>query len=143
MCVCLWLGMVIFNTSSFSVHLCLCDQILDATRKGNLSRFINHSCDPNCETQKVGYSKKVPVTTNHQCGHSKSLQCWRKCRVLRGKGCHAQFVLPLRCVLCYRAGGFGEWSECELPLFAVDSEWAAQNWILFSASCQGWGGAHV
>ena len=28
-------------------------QILDATRRGNLSRYINHSCDPNCETQKV------------------------------------------------------------------------------------------
>lgn len=28
-------------------------QIIDATYKGNLSRFINHSCDPNCVTQKV------------------------------------------------------------------------------------------
>lgn len=28
------------------------DEIIDATFKGNLSRFINHSCDSNCETQK-------------------------------------------------------------------------------------------
>lgn len=26
--------------------------ILDAGRKGNIARFINHSCDPNCMTQK-------------------------------------------------------------------------------------------
>lgn len=28
------------------------DYIIDAGSKGNLARFMNHSCDPNCQTQK-------------------------------------------------------------------------------------------
>lgn len=28
------------------------DRIIDAGPKGNYSRFMNHSCQPNCETQK-------------------------------------------------------------------------------------------
>ena len=35
-----------------SLHLCCQDRIIDAGPKGNYSRFMNHSCQPNCETQK-------------------------------------------------------------------------------------------
>ena len=36
---------------------CICD----ATKKGSLARFINHSCDPNCVTQIIShaFSKKI------------------------------------------------------------------------------------
>lgn len=33
-------------------HRPLKDRIIDAGPKGNYSRFMNHSCQPNCETQK-------------------------------------------------------------------------------------------
>jgi hypothetical protein len=33
-------------------------QVIDASKKGGLARFINHSCDPNCETQKWQVSRQ-------------------------------------------------------------------------------------
>jgi SET domain-containing protein len=31
------------------------DEIIDSTSKGNLTRFINHSCDPNSVGEKVRF----------------------------------------------------------------------------------------
>ncbi|KAF2072459.1 hypothetical protein CYY_006235 [Polysphondylium violaceum] len=36
-------------------------ECLDASKKGNHARFINHSCDPNCETQKWNVGGEVKI----------------------------------------------------------------------------------
>ncbi len=41
------------NSEHFYVMSLQNDIFIDATKRGNISRFFNHSCDPNCETQKV------------------------------------------------------------------------------------------
>lgn len=40
------------NDSNFYFLTIDKDRIIDAGPSGNLARFMNHSCDPNCETQK-------------------------------------------------------------------------------------------
>ena len=41
-------------------------RMIDAGPKGNIARFMNHSCDPNCETQKwtVNGDTRVGLFTN-------------------------------------------------------------------------------
>ena len=36
-------------------------EVIDPTYKGNMARFINHSCDPNCETQKWNVLGEISV----------------------------------------------------------------------------------
>lgn len=37
------------------------NEVIDPTKVGNIARFINHSCDPNCETQKWNVLGEVCV----------------------------------------------------------------------------------
>lgn len=44
------------------------DAVLDATKYGNLARYINHSCDPNCYTATIVTedSKKIVIITKRR-----------------------------------------------------------------------------
>jgi len=41
--------------------------VIDGYRMGNISRFINHSCEPNCEMQKWWVGSCLRVLANELC----------------------------------------------------------------------------
>ncbi|KAI4461952.1 set domain protein [Holotrichia oblita] len=59
------------------------DRMLDAGPKGNVARFMNHSCQPNCETQKwtvngdtrVGLFAVVDIPANTELTFNYNLEC--------------------------------------------------------------------
>ncbi|XP_067007379.2 histone-lysine N-methyltransferase SETD2 isoform X2 [Anabrus simplex] len=70
------------------------DSIIDATMKGNASRFINHSCDPNSETQKwtvngelrIGFFSKRPIIAGEEVTFDYQLQRYGK----EAQRCHCE-----------------------------------------------------
>ena len=48
------------NTCTYLMSLTK-NEVIDPTNKGNMARFINHSCEPNCETQKWNVLGEVCV----------------------------------------------------------------------------------
>ncbi|XP_036450257.1 histone-lysine N-methyltransferase NSD3 isoform X1 [Colossoma macropomum] len=59
------------------------DRVIDAGPKGNLSRFMNHSCSPNCETQKwtvngdirIGLFTLCDITADTELTFNYNLDC--------------------------------------------------------------------
>ncbi|KAG9444205.1 hypothetical protein H6P81_015545 [Aristolochia fimbriata] len=75
---------------------------IDATRKGSLARFINHSCQPNCETRKwtvlgevrVGIFAKHDILPNTELSYDYNFEWYGgvKVRCLCGAPCCAGFL---------------------------------------------------
>lgn len=55
------IGLRLFLCQRLLFLFFLKDRIIDAGPKGNYSRFMNHSCNPNCETQKWTVNGDVRV----------------------------------------------------------------------------------
>ncbi|KAI9254246.1 hypothetical protein BY458DRAFT_328323 [Sporodiniella umbellata] len=54
----------IYDTEGFKHYYFMTlksDEVIDATKKGCLARFMNHSCNPNCVTQKWVIGKKMRI----------------------------------------------------------------------------------
>ncbi|KAK1311190.1 Histone-lysine N-methyltransferase ASHH1 [Acorus calamus] len=75
---------------------------IDATRKGSLARFINHSCQPNCETRKwtvlgeirVGIFAKQDILVGTELSYNYNFEWYggAKVRCLCGATCCSGFL---------------------------------------------------
>ncbi|KAL0909795.1 hypothetical protein M5K25_020693 [Dendrobium thyrsiflorum] len=78
------------------------NETIDATRKGNLARFINHSCGPNCETRKwnvlgeirVGIFAKHDIPAGTELSYNYNFEWYggAKVRCLCGAACCSDFL---------------------------------------------------
>ena len=64
-------------------------QVIDATNRGAISRFINHSCSPNCETQKwfVDGVRRIGIFTTRPVAKGEELTFDYKFRWFKGCVC--------------------------------------------------------
>uniref|UniRef100_A0A1D1YKG6 Histone-lysine N-methyltransferase ASHH1 n=1 Tax=Anthurium amnicola TaxID=1678845 RepID=A0A1D1YKG6_9ARAE len=75
---------------------------IDATKKGSLARFINHSCQPNCETRKstvlgeirVGIFAKQDIPAGTELSYDYNFEWYggAKVRCLCGAACCSEFL---------------------------------------------------
>ncbi|XP_076824009.1 uncharacterized protein LOC143470047 isoform X2 [Clavelina lepadiformis] len=71
------------NVTNFYMLTIDKDRIIDAGPKGNFSRFMNHSCDPSCETQKwavngdtrVGLFARCDILAGQELTFNYNLDC--------------------------------------------------------------------
>lgn len=65
------------NQSWFIDYCCRIDKewVADATVRGGLARFINHSCDPNCYTKifEVEGTRKIGIYAKKNIGQGQEL----------------------------------------------------------------------
>lgn len=63
------------------------DLVVDATKKGGIARFINHSCDPNCTAKiiKVDGGKRIVIYASRDIGKSRSSQSPLRFRSIGGQ----------------------------------------------------------
>ena len=64
-----------------------CESIIDGCTRGNATRYINHSCDPNCIVQSVFVGEeRLP-----------RIAMVRSCTACRGRFRRAQILTQARC----------------------------------------------
>jgi len=67
---------LLYKNNNYMVQL-KHDEIIDATRKGNITRFINHSCEPNCVAEKVySYHSNKHTENNSFFKYLISVECF-------------------------------------------------------------------
>nr|XP_029512059.1 histone-lysine N-methyltransferase NSD2-like [Oncorhynchus nerka] len=110
------------------------DRIIDAGPKGNYSRFMNHSCQPNCDTQKwtvngdtrVGLFAVCDIPAGTELTFNYNLDCLgnektacrcgaSNCSGFLGDRPKVSFLYIILVMLCYVSGRWDcPWHHCDV-----------------------------